>query len=257
MPYHLEQNGPEHRGPTVDFGFRDVPESEKTSLVRNVFAKVAPHYDLMNDLMSAGVHRVWKTILLDTLNPRPAMRLADIGGGTGDIALNFLSRGGGEATVIDINQNMLDAGRDRAINAGQLTGITWTCGDAESLPLDDGSVDVLSAAFSLRNVTRRDRALREAWRVLRPGGRFLCLEFGHVTIPWLAQAYDAYSFKVLPALGGLIAGDAEAYRYLAESIRRFPDQDAFTAMIADVGFERTRYRNLSGGIAVIFSAWRL
>ena len=257
MPDHHEQNGPEHPGPTVDFGFREVPEAEKASLVRDVFARVAPRYDLMNALMSAGVHRIWKSVLLDTLNPRPAMRLADIGGGTGDIALDFLNRGGGEATVVDINQEMLDVGRDRAIDAGQLTGITWTCGDAEALPIGAGSVDVVTAAFSLRNVTRRDRALRETWRVLRPGGRFLCLEFGHVTVPWLAQAYDAYSFKVLPALGGLIAGDAEAYRYLAESIRRFPDQDTFTNMIADAGFDRARHCNLSSGIAVIYSAWRL
>jgi demethylmenaquinone methyltransferase / 2-methoxy-6-polyprenyl-1,4-benzoquinol methylase len=257
MSDHQEQSGPERRGPTIDFGFREVPEDEKASLVGNVFASVAPRYDLMNDLMSAGIHRVWKSILLDTLNPRPDMRLADIGGGTGDVALKFLERGGSAATVVDINQDMLNVGRDRAIDAGRLTGITWTCGDAESLPLDDGSVDAVTAAFSLRNVTRRDRALREAWRVLRPGGRFLCLEFGHVTLPWLAQAYDTYSFKVLPALGGMIAGDAEAYRYLAESIRRFPDQETFTAMIAASGLERARFRNLSSGIAVIYSAWRL
>ena len=242
---------------TVDFGFRRVAEAEKASLVRGVFESVAQRYDVMNDLMSLGVHRLWKTELIDRLAPRPSMRLIDVGGGTGDIALRFQERSGGAATVIDINIEMLAVGRDRAIDAGRLTGIDWLCGDAEALPAASSSFDACTAAFSLRNVTHPDRALAEARRVLAPGGRFLCLEFSPAVSGWLAGLYDAYSFRVLPALGQIVAGDADSYRYLAESIRRFPDPDRFTAMIADAGFDRPSHRRLSGGIAVLYSAWRL
>ena len=242
---------------TADFGFRRVPEGEKASLVRGVFDSVAPRYDVMNDLMSLGVHRLWKGLLIDRLAPRPGMRLIDVGGGTGDIALRFLERGGGAATVVDINTDMLAVGRDRAIDAGRLTGIDWLCGDAESLPAADSSFTACTAAFSLRNVTHPERALAEARRVLAPGGRFLCLEFSPAVSGWLEGLYDTYSFHVLPALGQMIAGDAESYRYLAESIRRFPDPDRFTAMIAEAGLDRASHRKLSGGIAVLYSAWRL
>ncbi|MDD9878134.1 MAG: class I SAM-dependent methyltransferase [Magnetovibrio sp.] len=244
-------------GPTADFGYQQVPEAEKASRVREVFDSVAPRYDLMNDLMSLGVHRLWKEALIDQLRPRPGMALADVGGGTGDIGFRFLERGGGGVQVIDVNEDMLAHGRDRAVDRGLLDGVEWITGDAEALPLDDMSVDAYTTAFCLRNVTHLDRALREARRVLKPGGQFLCLEFSHVTLPALRAVYDAYSFSVLPALGQAVAGDRDAYVYLAESIRRFPDQDAFRAMIEAAGLDQVRVRNLSGGIAAIHSAWRI
>ncbi|MDP6572886.1 MAG: class I SAM-dependent methyltransferase [Rhodospirillales bacterium] len=247
----------EPREDTVQFGFRRVAEHEKAPLVRAVFDSVAPRYDLMNDLMSLGVHRLWKAALLDWLAPGPAMRLLDVGGGTGDIARRFAERGGGEAVVCDINTEMAAAGRDRALDSGIIAGISWVCGDAEALPIADASVDAYTTGFCLRNVTHLERALGEARRVLRPGGRFLCLEFSHLTLGVLEPLYDAYSFRVLPALGEIVAGDREAYRYLAESIRRFPDQDAFAALVAEAGLAQVKYRNLSGGIAAIHSAWRI
>jgi demethylmenaquinone methyltransferase/2-methoxy-6-polyprenyl-1,4-benzoquinol methylase len=245
------------------FGFASVPETEKASLVRGVFDSVADRYDLMNDLMSGGVHRVWKAAMLDWLNPRPGMRLLDVGGGTGDIAFRFIERlrragsGTGDIIVCDINREMLRVGRDRSIDRGLLGGIRWLCGDAESLPLADSSVDAFTIAFCIRNVTHIDRALAEARRVLRPGGRFLCLEFSHVVLPVLDRLYDTYSFRILPWLGEVVADDRDAYRYLVESIRRFPDQEAFAGMIEKAGLEQVKVRNLSGGIAALHSAWRL
>lgn len=243
-------------GETTHFGFRTVGVSEKSSLVRDVFDSVASRYDLMNDLMSGGVHRLWKTAMIDWLNPRPGMTLLDVGGGTGDIALRFLDRGGGPVTVCDINAPMLAQGRDRGIDRGFVREIAWVCGDAERLPIADGSFDAYTTAFCLRNVTHVDRALKEARRVLKPGGRFLCLEFSRVALPVLDRLYDTYSFTVLPLLGRLVAGNAEAYRYLAESIRRFPSQERFAGMIRDAGFDLVKYRNLSGGIVAMHSAWR-
>ncbi|MEO5338223.1 MAG: bifunctional demethylmenaquinone methyltransferase/2-methoxy-6-polyprenyl-1,4-benzoquinol methylase UbiE [Magnetospirillum sp. WYHS-4] len=239
------------------FGFRNVPEDEKARMVRAVFDSVAPRYDLMNDLMSLGIHRLWKAAFVKDLKPRPSMRLLDVGGGTGDIAFRFLELGGREVTVCDINKEMLAVGRDRAIDRGLLKGLTWACGDAEGLPFPDSSFDAFTIAFCIRNVTRIPEALKEARRVLRPGGRFLCLEFSKVVLPVLDKLYDTYSFQVLPALGQLVADDREAYRYLAESIRRFPDQDEFSWMIGEAGLERVTYRNLTGGIAAIHSGWRL
>jgi len=247
----------ENHGPQTDFGFRRVAEDEKASLVRGVFDSVAPKYDLMNDLMSLGVHRLWKRAMMDWLAPKPGMALLDVGGGTGDIAFRFLKRGGGKVRVVDINEEMLEQGRNRAIDRGILDGIEWVRGDAEELPAGDSSVDAYTTAFCIRNVTHIDRALIEARRVLKPGGRFLCLEFSKVTLPALAKLYDAYSFSALPALGQVIASDREAYRYLAESIRKFPDQDHFAGMISDAGLEQVRVHNLSGGIAAIHSAWRV
>lgn len=242
--------------PTTHFGYRSVGEDEKAPLVRDVFSSVAGRYDLMNDLMSMGVHRLWKAAMLDWLHPTPGMRLLDVGGGTGDIALRFGGRGGGSVVVVDINEEMLSVGRDRAIDAGRSHEIAWLCGDAERLPIADGSVDAYTTAFCLRNVTRIDKALREARRVLKPGGRFLCLEFSRVDVPALSRIYDQYSFRVLPVLGQLVAGNADAYRYLVESIRRFPAQDDLARMIAAAGLDVVRYRNLSGGIAALHSAWR-
>jgi demethylmenaquinone methyltransferase/2-methoxy-6-polyprenyl-1,4-benzoquinol methylase len=238
------------------FGYRSVDEDEKAPLVRGVFSSVASRYDLMNDLMSLGIHRLWKAAMLDWLHPTPEMRLLDVGGGTGDIALRFCARGGRSAIVVDINEEMVAIGRDRAIDAGRSREIEWVCGDAERLPLADSSVDAYTTAFCLRNVTRIDRALAEARRVLKPGGRFLCLEFSHVEVSMFRRIYDEYSFRVLPALGQIVAGNADAYRYLAESIRRFPAQDTLARMIAEAGLDVVRYRNLSGGIAALHSAWR-
>jgi demethylmenaquinone methyltransferase/2-methoxy-6-polyprenyl-1,4-benzoquinol methylase len=241
---------------TTHFGFRTVREAEKASLVGAVFDSVAGRYDLMNDLMSGGVHRWWKSAMIDWLNPRPGMRLLDVGGGTGDIALRFRERGGGPVTVLDINREMLAVGRDRAIDRGALDGLQWVCGDAERLPIADASVDAYTIAFAIRNVTRIDAALREARRVLRPGGRFLCLEFSRVGLPLLDRLYDTYSFRVLPVLGRVVARDADAYRYLAESIRRFPEQQSFARMIRGAGLDLVTWRNLSGGIVALHSAWR-
>jgi demethylmenaquinone methyltransferase/2-methoxy-6-polyprenyl-1,4-benzoquinol methylase len=242
---------------TASFGFKDVPENLKATLVKDVFDRVVDKYDLMNDLMSLGVHRRWKQALIDWLKPRPAMALVDVGGGTGDIAFLFRDRGGGPVTVVDVNEEMIHRGRDRAIDRGVLGGIAWVCGDAEALPIADQAADAYTTAFCIRNVTRIDAALHEAYRVLKPGGRFLCLEFSQVTLPVLDALYDAYSFRVLPALGELVAGDRDAYQYLAESIRRFPNQEAFAAMIRAAGFGQVKVRNLSGGIAALHSGWRL
>ncbi|OIR09029.1 ubiquinone/menaquinone biosynthesis C-methyltransferase UbiE [mine drainage metagenome] len=242
---------------TTHFGFRTVREEEKASLVRDVFDGVASRYDLMNDLMSAGIHRLWKSAMIDWLHPRPGMTLLDVGGGTGDIAFRFRAKGGGAVTVCDINKEMLSVGRDRAVDRNILAGIDWVCGDAEHLPFPDRSVDAYTIAFCLRNVTHIDLALAEARRVLKPGGRFLCLEFSKVVVPVLDKLYDEYSFRILPHIGKLVAGNREAYQYLVESIRQFPPQEALAQRMRDVGFEQVKYRNLSGGIAAIHSGWRL
>ena len=243
-------------GDTADFGFREVPRGDKARLVRGVFDSVAGRYDLMNDLMSLGIHRLWKSALIDWLAPRPGMHLLDVAGGTGDIAFRFLERGGGRVTVCDLTEEMVSVGRDRAIDRGILQDIEWTVGDAEALPLADASVDAYTIAFGLRNVTRIDEALSEAHRVLKPGGHFLCLEFSRLVLPALEPLYEKYSFSVLPALGEAVTGDRESYEYLAESIRRFPPQDELVERIEAAGLALVKYRNLSGGIAAIHSAWR-
>ena len=251
----MANDAPSTPGSETDFGFRRVGVAEKQHLVRQVFDGVAGRYDLMNDLMSAGVHRLWKGAMIDWLAPRPYMHLLDVAGGTGDIAERFRARGGGRVTVADINEQMVRAGRDRA--EGRLANVDWVVGNAEALPVPDASVDAVTIAFGIRNVTHIDRALSEMRRLLKPGGRFLCLEFSHVVVPGLAQLYDAFSFNVIPRLGELVAGDAEAYRYLVESIRRFPDQQTFAGMIRRAGLDRVQVRNLSGGIAALHSGWRI
>ena len=251
--------------PTTDFGFRRVRASEKSSLVRAVFDGVAERYDLMNDLMSFGVHRLWKQSLIDWLAPRAGMRLLDVAGGTGDIACRFLSRiasgrtqdKSSYAVVCDINEAMMQKGRERAIDRGFVRNLAWLCGSAESLPVCDHSIDAYTIGFGLRNVTDIAAALREAYRVLTPGGRFLCLEFSRVDTPILAELYDRYSFSVVPALGRIVAGQEDAYRYLVESIRRFPDAPALAERMREAGFARVSYRLLSGGIAALHSAWRI
>ncbi len=247
------------RSPEADFGFRRVSEDEKTRLVRGVFDSVAARYDLMNDLMSGGIHRLWKAQLIDRLAPRPGQSLLDLAGGTGDVARRFLARAGRGATVVvcDINETMLRHGRDRSIDGGLLGDIAWITGDAADLPLGTSSVDACTISFGLRNVTRIAAALREARRVLKPGGRFLCLEFSRVEAPLLRRAYDLYSFAVLPRLGQAVARDRDAYQYLIESIRRFPPQAELASMMREAGFEQVTWRNLSGGIAAIHSGWRL
>ncbi len=245
---------PANSADTTHFGFRDVPVADKAPLVRGVFERVAGSYDLM----SGGIHRLWKAELIAAVAPRAGELLLDVAGGTGDIATRFLAAAGeARALICDINSAMLEVGRDRALDGGHIAGLNWITGDAESLPIASGSVDVYTIAFGLRNVTRIDAALREARRVLKPGGRFFCLEFSRVVVPGLAQLYDLYSFNVLPLLGQVVAGDREAYQYLAESIRRFPPQDELVQRMAAAGLGQPRYRNLSGGIAAIHSAWRI
>ena len=243
------------------FGFREVPLEDKQALVDGVFHSVAGRYDLMNDLMSVGLHRAWKDALVTAVNPpkndRP-FALLDVAGGTGDIAFRVIEAGGAgtRATVVDINGGMLAVGRQRAEKRGS-GAVTFTEGNAEALPFADRSFDAVTIAFGIRNVPRIARALEEAHRVLRLGGRFLCLEFSSVDVPGLDALYDLYSFNVIPALGRAVTGDAEAYRYLVESIRRFPNQARFAAMIERAGFARVTVRNLSGGIAAVHSGWKL
>ena len=241
----------------VDFGFQKVKTDEKRGLVQSVFTSVADNYDLMNDLMSGGVHRLWKDALIEILRPNASMQLLDVAGGTGDVAFRFLSAGGGSVTVCDLTESMVRVGRDRAIDQGRLDGVDWLVGDAQALPLLDRSVDAYTIAFGLRNVTDVDLALREARRVLRPGGRFLCLEFSTVVVPVLDRIYDAYSFSVLPKLGQVVAGDRESYQYLVESIRRFPKQNELANRMEASGLTRASWRNLTGGVAAIHSGWRV
>ena len=242
-------------GDRVDFGFRDVPRADKARLVRGVFDSVAPRYDLMNDLMSFGVHRLWKAALVRALRPRPGMALLDVAGGTGDIAAAAAAEGA-QVVVIDINEDMAVAGRDRALDQGHLD-IGWAVADAEALPCPDMSQDAVTIAFGLRNVTGREKALAEMRRVLKPGGRFFCLEFSEIEAPALRALYERYAFGALPRLGALVAGDADAYRYLAESIARFPDREALADLMRAAGFGRVGWRMFSGGVVALHRGWRL
>ena len=243
------------------FGSRQVPLEDKQALVDDVFHSVAPRYDLMNDLMSLGLHRAWKNALVTALDPprtRP-FALLDVAGGTGDVAFRAIEAGGDRtrATVCDINPDMLAVGRARAAAHHLGEAITFTEGNAEALPFADRSFDAVTIAFGIRNVPRIDVALAEAFRVLRIGGKFLCLEFSAVDVPGFDRLYDFYSFNVIPALGRAVTGDAESYRYLVESIRRFPKPDAFAAMMRNAGFARVSYRQMSGGIVALHTGWRL
>jgi demethylmenaquinone methyltransferase/2-methoxy-6-polyprenyl-1,4-benzoquinol methylase len=247
---------------TTHFGFRDVPLGEKQSLVNEVFHSVASRYDLMNDLMSIGLHRVWKDIMITTLNPPKSdapFALLDVAGGTGDIAFRAAKAAGYgfHATVCDINTDMLEVGRNRAAAQRLDAHVSFVEGNAEELRFPDRSFDAYTIAFGIRNVPRIDLALREAYRVLRPGSRFLCLEFSTVDLPGLDRLYDLFSFKVIPPLGRAVTGDAESYRYLVESIRRFPRPGAFADMISAAGFARVKWQSLSGGIVALHSGWRL
>ena len=246
----------------ASFGFRDVEIGEKQRLVDDVFDRVASRYDLMNDVMSGGLHRFWKESLVAWLGPpRRATRgysVLDVAGGTGDIAFRILDRSTGAGIVVaDINAEMLSVGRKRAAARKDAASIRFVDANAEELPFGAGRFDAVTIAFGIRNVPRIDRALAEACRVLKPGGRFLCLEFSAVAMPVLDRAYELYSFAAIPRLGALVGGDAEPYRYLVESIRRFPNQARFAAMIGAAGFSRVTYRNLTGGIAALHSGWKL
>jgi demethylmenaquinone methyltransferase / 2-methoxy-6-polyprenyl-1,4-benzoquinol methylase len=247
---------------TAHFGFRDVPIADKQTLVNDVFHSVARRYDLMNDLMSGGLHRVWKDIMVNTLNPPKNDRpyaLLDVAGGTGDIAFRAAKASGEgfRATVCDINADMLTVGRDRAEKRRLADRVSFVEGNAEELAFPDRAFDGYTIAFGIRNVPRIDRALKEAYRVLRPGGRFLCLEFSSVNVPGLDRLYDLFSFRVIPELGRVVTGDAESYRYLVESIRKFPKPAVFADMIEAAGFSRVNWQTLSGGIVALHSGWRL
>lgn len=240
---------------STQFGTKDVTPEEKTTLVRGVFDSVADNYDIMNDMMSGGLHRIWKDRFVRMIRPKPRQKILDVAGGTGDIAFRMRRKAGpsAEITVFDLNQNMLSVGRDRAIDKGWINDFEWITGDAAKLPFPDNHFDIYTIAFGLRNVTHIDTALAEAYRVLKPGGRFFCLEFSHVRHPILSKAYDLYSFTALPKMGAIIAKDSESYQYLAESIRKFPKQDDLARRMEEAGFKSCSYSNLSAGIVAIHS----
>ncbi|MCH9807419.1 MAG: bifunctional demethylmenaquinone methyltransferase/2-methoxy-6-polyprenyl-1,4-benzoquinol methylase UbiE [Alphaproteobacteria bacterium] len=248
----------------ASFGFRSVPEAERQGLVNEVFARSAKNYDLMNDLMSGGMHRLWKRDFLSWLSPpregtgRP-FRLLDVAGGTGDVAISYARMTGDDATAVicDISPEMLEVGRGRVRDAGLNERIELVEGNAEELPFPDRSFDAYTIAFGIRNVTHIDKALEEAFRVLKIGGRFMCLEFSHVDVPVLDRLYDLHSFEVIPRLGQAVSGDKDSYQYLVESIRKFPEQEKFAGMIRDAGFERVSFRNMTGGVAAMHSGWKV
>ena len=243
---------------TTDFGFTRVDPAAKAGMVRGVFDSVASRYDLMNDLMSGGVHRLWQRFTIELSAARPGQTILDIAGGTGDLAARFLQLVGADGQVIlaDINAAMLEVGRDRLIDKGATGNIEVVQADAQALPFEENSVDCITIAFGLRNVTDKDMALRSMLRVLRPGGRLLVLEFSKPTSPLLGKVYDQYSFQILPAIGRLIAQDADSYRYLAESIRKHPDQDTLLEMMEDAGFVECRYHNMTGGIVAVHQGFK-
>ena len=245
--------GTEDHAKTTHFGYKEVPEHEKVHLVGQVFQSVAGKYDLMNDLMSLGVHRLWKRFTIDQARARPGMRVLDVAGGTGDLGAVLADKVGpsGHVVISDINPAMLAVGRGRLADKGIVGNVAFVEADAEKLPFPDQDFHLATLAFGIRNMTHPDVALGELYRVLKPGGRVLVLEFSHPTWPGLAPLYDIYSFQVLPRIGQWVAGDRDSYQYLAESIRRFPDQDTFKSMMETAGFERVEYFNLSGGIVAL------
>ena len=243
---------------TTHFGFETVPEGEKAGRVQGVFNSVASKYDIMNDVMSVGIHRIWKEAMMDWLAPRAGQTLLDVAGGTGDVSFKFLKRAGyGHATVLDLTEPMLIEGRKRA-EADKMAGsLDWVVGDAMALPFEDNTFDVYTISFGIRNVTRPQDALAEAYRVLKPGGRLMVLEFSQLPNEGMQKLYDLYSFNVIPRMGQMIAGDRDSYQYLVESIRNFPDQETFLSMIRTAGFEQAKYRNLTMGVAALHSGWKI
>jgi demethylmenaquinone methyltransferase/2-methoxy-6-polyprenyl-1,4-benzoquinol methylase len=243
---------------TTHFGFQTVPEAEKAGMVHGVFTRVANRYDVMNDVMSVGIHRLWKDAMMDWLAPRPGQKLLDVAGGTGDIAFRFMGRAkSGHATVCDLTESMLVEGRKRAEAENLAASLDWIVGDAMALPFAANTFDVYTISFGIRNVTRIPDALAEAYRVLKPGGRLMVLEFSQLPNPAMQWAYDRYSFNVIPLMGQIVANDRASYQYLVESIRKFPDQEAFATMIRRAGFAQVKYRNLSMGIAALHSGWKI
>ena len=243
---------------TTHFGNQEVPEDQKAGMVHGVFTNVASKYDVMNDVMSAGVHRIWKDAMMDWLAPRDGSALLDVAGGTGDIAFRYLTRAPqATATVLDMTESKLIEGEKRAQGGPLAERLSWVVGDAMALPFEDNSFDTYTISFGIRNVTRIPDALSEAYRVLRPGGRLMVLEFSQLPNPGLQKAYDAYSFNVIPVMGQIVAGDRDSYQYLVESIRKFPDQETFAQMIRDAGFEQVKYRNLTMGVAALHSGWKI
>ena len=243
---------------TTHFGFQTVTEDQKAGMVHGVFSSVASKYDVMNDAMSLGIHRLWKDAMMDWLAPQDGQHLLDVAGGTGDIAFRFLRRApAAQATVFDMTAAMLEEGRKRAEAEHLADQLIWVCGDAMALPFADNSFDVYTISFGIRNVTRPQEALAEAFRVLRPGGRLMVLEFSQIPQEGLQKLYDLYSFNVIPPMGQAIAGDRDSYQYLVESIRKFPDQETFAAMIRGAGFDLVKYRNLTMGVACLHSGWKL
>jgi len=242
---------------TTHFGFRDVNEGEKETLVRGVFDSVASRYDIMNDLMSAGLHRLWKREMVSALHLKDGMKILDVAGGTGDIAFRMREKANVQVTVCDINQAMLDEGFNRAIDKNKRESLEWVCGNAESLPFPDQHFDAYTIAFGIRNVTHIEKALSEAFRVLKIGGRFLCLEFSHLPNELMQKAYDLYSFNVIPFIGEKVTNDREAYQYLVESIRKFPTQEKFVSLIKTAGFDNVTYRNMTHGVVALHSGRKL
>ncbi|MBF9051002.1 bifunctional demethylmenaquinone methyltransferase/2-methoxy-6-polyprenyl-1,4-benzoquinol methylase UbiE [Roseobacter sp. HKCCD9010] len=243
---------------TTHFGFQTVGEKDKAGMVHGVFTNVASRYDVMNDVMSVGIHRVWKDAMMDWLAPRDGQALLDVAGGTGDIAFRFLKRApGAGATVLDMTESMLVEGQKRAEAAHLAEKLSWVVGDAMALPFEANTFDVYTISFGIRNVTRIPDALSEAFRVLKPGGRLMVLEFSQLPNDGLQKLYDLYSFNVIPRMGQAIANDRDSYQYLVESIRKFPEQEVFAEMIRTAGFEQVKYRNLSMGIAALHSGWKL
>ncbi len=242
----------------TDFGFSRVKSKDKSNLVKKIFENVSGRYDLMNDFMSLGIHRVWKKSMLDWLAPRRGQSLIDVAGGTGDIAFNFIKRAktGANATILDLTESMMIEGKKKTIDLPEESQINWVCGDAMRMPFSDRTFDVYTISFGIRNVTNISKTLSEAYRVLKPGGRLMILEFSSVNNDLISWIYDKYSFNIIPKLGEFVSNDRESYQYLVESIRKFPNQEKFSEMIINEGFRKVKYRDLTFGIAALHSAWK-
>ena len=242
----------------TDFGFSRVRSKDKSNLVKKIFENVSGRYDLMNDFMSLGIHRIWKELMLDWLAPRRGQNLIDVAGGTGDIAFNFIKRAktGANATILDLTESMMIEGKKKTIDLPKESQINWVCGDAMRMPFNNSTFDVYTISFGIRNVTNISKTLSEAYRVLKPGGRLMILEFSSVNNDLISWIYDKYSFNIIPKLGEFVSNDRESYQYLVESIRKFPNQEKFSQMIINEGFKKVKYRNLTFGIAALHSAWK-
>ena len=242
----------------TDFGFSRVRSKDKSNLVKKIFENVSGRYDLMNDFMSLGIHRIWKELMLDWLAPRRGQNLIDVAGGTGDIAFNFIKRSktGANATILDLTESMMIEGKKKTIDLPKESQINWVCGDAMRMPFNNSTFDVYTISFGIRNVTNISKTLSEAYRVLKPGGRLMILEFSSVNNDLISWIYDKYSFNIIPKLGEFVSNDRESYQYLVESIRKFPNQEKFSEMIINEGFKKVKYRNLTFGIAALHSAWK-